>query len=212
MHLSNTLRRGLSFAVLMTVFLFMVSACGGESAPTPTPTPVPAPTPTPTPVPTPTPTPRAAHVERAAFERGGRSWPPCRRQSSAWSTSWSQGPSSLGRRSRAWRRRSRPRTASGWWWTWWPPGFGFVEIEMAAVGDRAYMKLSKDAPWAPLPLAQVPFNFSGLGMTLRDLLSEIEGGAIAGKESLGGRPGHSRRGDHRVRGVGVPHHVRGLGP
>ena len=57
------------------------------------------------------------------------------------------------------------------------PGFGFVKIEMLAVGDQAYMKLSKDAPWNPLPLDQVPFNFTGLGMTLRDLLTTIKDGA-----------------------------------
>ena len=65
------------------------------------------------------------------------------------------------------------------------PGFGFVEIEMLAVGDQAYIKLSKDAPWNPLPLDQVPFNFAGLGLTLRDLLTTIKDGAInAGRESV----------------------------
>ena len=64
------------------------------------------------------------------------------------------------------------------------PGFGFVEIEMMAVGDQAYMKLSKDAPWAPLPLDQVPFNFAGLGTTLRDVLSTLKDGAITGRESI----------------------------
>ena len=32
------------------------------------------------------------------------------------------------------------------------------------------MKFAKDAPWVPLPLDLVPFNFAGLGPTLRDLL------------------------------------------
>ena len=67
------------------------------------------------------------------------------------------------------------------------PGFGFVEIEMMAVGEEAYIKLSADAPWNPLPLDQVPFNFAGLGFTLRDLLTTLKDGAVvAGKESLDG--------------------------
>ena len=63
---------------------------------------------------------------------------------------------------------------------------------MLAVGDQAVMKFSKDAPWVPLPLDQVPFNFAGLGMTLRDLLATIEDGTITGKESPAGSPGHPR--------------------
>lgn len=66
------------------------------------------------------------------------------------------------------------------------PGFGFVEVEMMAVGEQAFLKLSKDAPWAPLPLDQVPFNFAGLGVTLSDLLAVLEDAAITGRESLEG--------------------------
>ena len=65
------------------------------------------------------------------------------------------------------------------------PGFGFVEIEMLAVGEDAFLKLSKDAPWNPLPLEQVPFNFAGLGLTLRDILVTIKDEAVVtGRESL----------------------------
>ncbi|MCE2527588.1 MAG: LppX_LprAFG lipoprotein [Actinomycetia bacterium] len=65
------------------------------------------------------------------------------------------------------------------------PGFGFVEIEMMAVGEEAFLKLSKDAPWNALPLDQVPFNFAGLGFTLRDLLDNIQDEAtVAGRESI----------------------------
>ena len=46
------------------------------------------------------------------------------------------------------------------------------------------MKFSKAAPWVALPLDQVPFNFRGLGMTLRDLLAVIEDGASTGQESV----------------------------
>ena len=67
------------------------------------------------------------------------------------------------------------------------PGFGFVQIGMLAVGDQAFMKLSEDAPWNPLPLDQVPFNFAGLGLTLQDLLNTIKDGAtVGGRESVQG--------------------------
>lgn len=66
------------------------------------------------------------------------------------------------------------------------PAFGFVEIEMMAVGDQAFMKLSEDAPWAPLPLDQVPFNFGGLGPTLRDVLARLEDATLEGREAIRG--------------------------
>ena len=66
------------------------------------------------------------------------------------------------------------------------PGFGFVQIEMMAVGDQAFMKFAKDAPWAPLPLDQVPFNFGGIGMTLSDLVPVIKDLSITDKETLDG--------------------------
>lgn len=65
------------------------------------------------------------------------------------------------------------------------PNFGFVEIEMLAVGERAFMKFSKDAPWARLPLDQVPFNFGGLGVTLSELLPAMKNPTIAGQEPVG---------------------------
>ena len=66
------------------------------------------------------------------------------------------------------------------------PGLGFVEIEMMAVGEQAYMKFSKDAPWRPLPLEQVPFNFGGIGVTLSELLPVMQNAAIKGRESIAG--------------------------
>ena len=65
-------------------------------------------------------------------------------------------------------------------------GLGFVEIEMMAVGEQAYMKFSKDAPWLPLPLDQVPFNFGGIGVTLSAILPTMKNSAIAERESLAG--------------------------
>ena len=66
------------------------------------------------------------------------------------------------------------------------PGLGFVEIEMMAVGEQAYMKFSEDAPWVPLPLDRIPFNFGGIGVTLSALLPIIKNAAITGRESVEG--------------------------
>ncbi len=66
------------------------------------------------------------------------------------------------------------------------PGLGFVEIEIVAVGDLAYMKFSKDAPSLPLPVSQVPFNFGGIGVALSELLPNIKNADITGEESVGG--------------------------
>ncbi|MDE2838206.1 MAG: LppX_LprAFG lipoprotein [Chloroflexota bacterium] len=66
------------------------------------------------------------------------------------------------------------------------PGLGFVEIEMMAVGEQAYMKFSADAPWTSLPVDAVPFNFGGIGVTLSEILLVIEAPAITGRESVGG--------------------------
>lgn len=66
------------------------------------------------------------------------------------------------------------------------PGFGFVEVEIVAAGEAAFMKFSKDAPWAPLPLDQVPFNFGGMGVTLSEIVQVIENPVLTGRESVGG--------------------------
>lgn len=68
------------------------------------------------------------------------------------------------------------------------PGLGFVNIEMLGVADQAYMKFSEDAPWTPLPVDQVPFNFRGVGVTLGDVVSNMKDPAIAGREDVMGTP------------------------
>ena len=65
------------------------------------------------------------------------------------------------------------------------PNFGFVEIQMLAVGDQAFMKFSEDAPWVPLPLDQVPFNFGGLGPALSELLPIMKNASSGSGESIG---------------------------
>ena len=81
------------------------------------------------------------------------------------------------------------------------PGLGFVEIEMTAVGEQAYMKLSKDAPWLPLPLEEIPFNFGGLGITLAEVLSSVENPAIVGRELVGGAQAIRVEGDIASEGM-----------
>ena len=65
-------------------------------------------------------------------------------------------------------------------------GLGFAEIEIVAIGEESYVKFSRDAPWTPLSLDQVPFNFVGLGVTLSELLPVMENATIVGRESVGG--------------------------
>ena len=66
------------------------------------------------------------------------------------------------------------------------PSFGFVVIEMTALGEDSFIKFSADAPWLPLPLEQVPFNFGGLGPVLSLVLPAMENTEITGRESIGG--------------------------
>ena len=72
------------------------------------------------------------------------------------------------------------------------PAFGFVEIEMLAVGDQAFMKFSEDAPWAPLPLDQVPFNFGGLGPDVARRARQARGSYAGGPGGYPGRADLSR--------------------
>ncbi|MDE2964791.1 MAG: LppX_LprAFG lipoprotein [Acidobacteriota bacterium] len=66
------------------------------------------------------------------------------------------------------------------------PGMGFVQLEIVAAGDKAFMKFSRDAPWLPLPPEQVPFNFGGIGTILSDILPLMTNVTNAGKESFDG--------------------------
>ena len=66
------------------------------------------------------------------------------------------------------------------------PALGFAGIEMLAVGESSYIKFSAEAPWVPLPLEQVPFNFGGIGVTLSELMSDVGNPAITGRESVDG--------------------------
>ena len=64
------------------------------------------------------------------------------------------------------------------------PGFGLLKIEMTAVGEEAYMKFSEDAPWTPLPLEQVPFNFGEIGLQLSRMVPALTGVSLLGPEPV----------------------------
>ncbi len=68
------------------------------------------------------------------------------------------------------------------------PGLGFAEVEILAVGEQAFMKFSRDAPWLPLPLDQVPFNFGAVGPTLSEVVRNIRGPSVTGEETVLDRP------------------------
>ena len=163
MRLFRTLRRGLSITVLAVVFLFSVAACGGEATPTPAP-----------------------DVELGdLLSTAGEKMAAMSTAKFNMVDEEETGAKFFGTIFKSMETEVEAPDSFRMVVDVEAPGFGFVEIEMLAVGDQAYIKLSKDAPWNPLPLDQVPFNFAGLGLTLRDLLITIKDDAIVtGRESV----------------------------
>ena len=164
MNFPNTLRRGLSVGALSVASLLLVAACGTESTPTPTPNPdiddVLS-----------SAGEKLAAMETARFKMVDET---------------ESGAKFFGTTFKSMEAEVETPASFKMLVDVVAPGFGFVEIEMMAVGEQAFLKLSRDAPWRPLPLDQVPFNFGGLGMTLRDVLFLIEDVAITGLESVMG--------------------------
>ncbi len=174
--MSKTLHRRLPVAGLVLALLLLTLACAGEAEPTPTPTP--AATATPTPAPTPSVgdilTTLGANVAAMTsakismideFETGAKFFGTTFKSMEA----EIEAPSNV---------RMMVDVVA--------PGFGFVEIEIVRVGDRTFMKLSKDAPWVPLPLDQVPFDFTGLAKIFSKLPLTIQQVSIAGFEEVQG--------------------------
>lgn len=77
------------------------------------------------------------------------------------------------------------------------PGMGFVQLEIIAVGEQAFMKFSRDAAWLPLPPGQVPFNFAGIGAILSGILPAMTNVTNAGRETFDGRDTIRVNGDVR---------------
>lgn len=166
MNISRT-RRGLSITVLMGVFILSVTACGEEPAPTPAP-----------------------DVDlNDVLSRAGEKMAALSTAKFDMVDEKESGAKFFGTTFKRMETEVEAPDSFRMVVDVEAPGFGFVEIEMLAVGDQAFLKLSKDSPWDPLPLDQVPFNFAGLGLTLRDLLTTIKDGAVVtGRESLQGAP------------------------
>ena len=76
------------------------------------------------------------------------------------------------------------------------PGFGFVEIEMLAVGDQAYMKFSKDAPWAPLPPGPGALQFRRDRRYFERCAFRDKGRIHRRTRVRAGHSEHSHRGNH----------------
>ena len=191
MDLSKIAGHRLAMAALVLGFVVLAAACGGES-PTPTvppePTSTPAPTATPTPEPTPTPTPTpepeltldelvASAVEKLAAMASAKFEMIDEKES---------GSKFFGTTLKSVEGEVQSPDRAQILVDVEAPGLGFVEIGILAVGDEAYMKFSKDAPWLSLPLEQVPFKFQGMGVTLSELLPVMKDTAITGQERVGG--------------------------
>ena len=170
MRLSMPLIRGLSIAVLMAASLFPAAACGEE------------PTPTPTPIPTPTPALRVEDFLAAVGANIGAM------QTAKFSMVDETGTGALffGATFKSMEAALEAPDGLRMLVDVEAPGFGFVEIEIIKVGDQAFIKLSQGAPWSPLPLERMPFNFAGLGMVFADLPAPVQNVAMTGRETVQG--------------------------
>ncbi len=182
MRPSMTPIRGFAIAVLVIASLFLGAACSAEPEPTPTPTPEPTPTPTPTPVPTPTPTPRVDDFLAAM----GANIAAMSTAKFSMVDETETGALFFGTTFKSMEAVLKTPDSFRMLVDVVAPGFGFVKIEIVKVGDRAFMKLSEDAPWAPLPPAQVPFNLAGLGMIFANLPDTIQDVTLVGRETVQG--------------------------
>ena len=194
MNLSKIAGHWLSITALVMGFLFLVAACEAEPTPTvaPTLTPTAAPTPTPTAAPTPTPTvtpsptPRLELSLNDLLSKAGGELAEISTARFQMIDELESGSKFFGMTLKSVEGEVKSPDSFRMLVNVETPNFGFVEIEMLAVGDQAFMKFSEDAPWARLPLEQVPFNFGGLGVTLSELLPVMKNPTIGGRESVEG--------------------------
>ena len=172
MNLFKTLCRSLPITALIATLLALTAACGTEPEPTPTP----APAATPTPVPD----------VRDVLSKAGEKMAAMKSAKFGMIDETETGAKFFDTTFKSMEAEVKAPDSFRMLVDVVAPAFGFVEIEMLAVGDQAFMKFSEDAPWAPLPLDQVPFNFGGLGPTLRDVLARLVDPTLEGREAIGG--------------------------
>ena len=192
MDLSKILRRKLSITGLVMGLLFVTAACGADPTPTVAPTPTPTVVPTATPAVVPTPTPTIAPTPNPDTSLNDLLSSAAGKLAAISTVKFQMvdelesGAKFFGMTLKSVEGEVRSPDRFRMVVAVETPNFGFVEIEMLAVGEQAYMKFSEDAPWAPLPLDQVPFNFGGIGVALSELLLSLGDPSIAGRESIGG--------------------------
>ena len=153
MKLTKILRRRLSITVLVMGLMLLAAACGSEPAPTAAPTSVP------TVPPTPTPTPEL--TLDSVLSSAGQGLAEMSTAKFRMIDELESGSKFFGMTLKSVEGEIKSPDGFRMLVNVETPNFGFVAIEMMAVGEQAYMKFSRDAPWAPLPLEQVPFNFGG---------------------------------------------------
>ena len=141
MNLFRTLRRGLSITVLAVVFLFSVAACGGEATPTPAP-----------------------DIELGELlSSAGEKLAAMSTMKFNMVDEEETGAKFFGTIFKSMETEVRAPDSFRMVVDVEAPGFGFVEIEMLAVGDQAYMKLSKGRSVEPLARRPGAFQFRGVG-------------------------------------------------
>lgn len=208
MNLFGNALRSLPIAALAICLLFLLAACGSDptataapqaeatapaaatevpATPAPTGTPAPTPTPTaePTPTPAPTPTPSAEEMLEALLSSVEASLAAMSTAQFSMVDETESGAPFFGTTFKSLEGEVKSPDSFRMQVKVVAPGLGFVEIGMMAVGEEAFMQFSEDAPWTPLPLEQVPFNFGEIGLTLSQLLPAMEDVSVTGRESVG---------------------------
>ena len=172
MDLSKIVRRTVLIAVLAMGFAILSAACGSESASAPETTPVPSPTPEP-----------ELSLDEL-LQSAGEKLAAITTAKFTMVDEMESGKLFFGQKLKAVNGEIRSPDGAKMVVDVESASFGFVQIEIVAVEEQAYMKFSKDAPWLPLALEDVPFNFGGIGVILSDLLPIMEDTAIVGRESV----------------------------
>lgn len=174
-----------------------------EPTPTPTATPEPTPTPTATPEPTPTPTatPEPTAPAAAAAAQGSQLLAAVGQSIATMSTAkfsmvdeTESGAPLFGTKLKRMEAVIKTPDSVRMLVDVVAPGLGFVKIQIIQVGDQAFVKFSADAPWAPLPPDQVPFDFAGMTKLFGSLPAAVQDLTMTGQEVLQGAPAVSVQG------------------